>query len=238
MVSVGLNMSPTPARARLQSQRGAAVFIVVMVLTLLTAVGIFAVRSASLADAAAGFDREGAQASLIAEYGVSATSAYLGTGVASTLITTMNKPPPGFITPFCETNGRLPPPAPPPSPDTGVPPACIKIDDLNNLQPSFTASNGSLFAPSNATPPAFATSTSSLNVNESTNARFLVELTDARNSGMPVPGSSIDTQVLYYLTLTAIAQVRPVAACAGGGTTTPSAAQTAMRAVITAGAPP
>src|SRR5882724_2064680 len=111
VMSVSALVSPArPAQARLQGQRGAAVFIVVMVLTLLTAVGIFAVRSASLADTAAGFDREGAQASLIAEYGVSATSAYMGTGVASTLITTMAKPPAGYITPFCESNGRLPPP--------------------------------------------------------------------------------------------------------------------------------
>jgi len=48
---------------------------------------------------------------------------------------------------------------------------------------------------------------------------------------------TLDTQVMYYVTLTAVAQVRPVAACALG-TTTPSAAQTAVRAVISAGAPP
>ncbi len=36
-----------------------------MVLTLLTAVGLFAVRSSSMADLAAGYDREGAQASLV-----------------------------------------------------------------------------------------------------------------------------------------------------------------------------
>jgi hypothetical protein len=209
-----------------------------MVLTLLTAVGIFAVRSATMADAAAGFDREGAQASLIAEYGVSATSAYLGTGVASTLISTMVKPPPGYITPFCETNARQPPPAPPPSPDTGVPPSCYKIDDQVNLAPSFAASsNGTVFAPSNAASPLYPSSTSSLNVNESTDAKFVVELTDARSSGMPTPGSSLNTQVMYFVTLTSLAQVRPVAACAAG-TTTPSAAQTAVRAVITAGAPP
>jgi hypothetical protein len=225
------------SRARLRSQRGAAVFIVVMVLTLLTAVGIFAVRSASMADAAAGFDREGAQASLIAEYGISATSAYLGTGIASAIIGNMAKPPLGFITPFCESNGRAPPPAAPPSPDPG-PPSCFRVDDQNNLAPSFAAaSNGTVFAPSNAASPAFPSSTSSLNVNETTDAKFIVEVTDARSSGMPPTGSSLNTQVMYLVTLTAVAQVRPVTACATG-TSTPSAAQTAVRAVISAGAPP
>src|SRR5450432_3491950 len=76
-------------RRNLQAQRGAAVFIVVMVLTLLTAVGIFAVRSASLADVAAGYDREAAQASLIAQYATTATAAYLATPAANAIIANM-----------------------------------------------------------------------------------------------------------------------------------------------------
>jgi hypothetical protein len=223
---------------RLPSQRGAAVFIVVMVLTLLTAVGIFAVRSASMADAAAGFDREGAQAALIAEYGISATSAYLGTGLASTIVGTMAKPGAGYTAPFCESNGRPPPPAAPPSPDPG-PPSCYRIDDQNNLAPSFAvSSNETVFAPSNAASPAYpGISTSSLNVNEATDAKFIVELTEARSSGMPTPGNSLTTQVMYFVTMTAVAQVRPVTACATG-ISTPSAAQTAVRAVISAGVTP
>jgi len=225
------------ARSRLQSQRGAAVFIVVMVLTLLTAVGIFAVRSASMADVAAGFDREGAQAGLIAEYGISASAAYLGSGLASTIVTTMASPPPGYIPPFCETNGRASPTAPPPSPDTPRPPACYRIDDQANLVPSFlSASNGTLFAPANnpptATYPNYPTSTSSLNVNEATDAKFVVEVTGGIPTGIPPIGGAGPT---YLVTLTAVAQVRPVAACAAG-TTTPSAAQTAVRALITAAA--
>jgi hypothetical protein len=223
-------------RPRLQSQRGAAVFIVVMVLTLLTAVGIFAVRSASMADVAAGFDREGAQAGLIAEYGVTASAAFLGTGLASTIVTTMASPPPGYIPPFCESNGRVSPTAPPPSPDTPLPPSCYKIDDQANLAPSFAAANGTLFAPANnpptATYPNYPTSTSSLNVNEATDAKFVVEMTGGIPTGIPPVGGAGPT---YLVTLTAVPQVRPVAACAAG-TTTPSAAQTAVRALITAAA--
>jgi hypothetical protein len=238
MVSVSTSSQRSVVvRPRLQSQRGAAVFIVVMVLTLLTAVGIFAVRSASMADVAAGFDREGAQASLIAEYGVTASAAYLGTGLASTIVTTMASPPAGYTPPFCESNGRASPTAPPPSPDTPLPPSCYKIDDQAQLAPSFaTASNGTLFAPANNPPtgtyPNYPTSTSSLNVNEATDARFVVEMTGGIPTGIPPVGGAGPT---YLVTLTAVAQVRPVAACAAG-TTTPSAAQTAVRALITAAA--
>lgn len=66
-------LRPAPREA----QRGAAVFIVVMVLSLVTALGIFAVRSASLAATAAGYDREAAQTSLLAQHATSAVAAYL-----------------------------------------------------------------------------------------------------------------------------------------------------------------
>ncbi len=225
-----------------QDQRGAAVFIVVMVLTLLTAVGIFAVRSSSLADAAAGFDREGAQASLVAQYGISATAAYLGTGIASTVITMMeSRNNPLYTPPLCESNAYPIAPAPPPSPTPAFPPSCFKIDSApaGIIQTSFTtSSNESIFAPSNAASAGYATSTSSLNANETTDAAFVVELTEARSTGLPVAGSTIETQVLHQVTLTSFAQVRPVAACAGGVLSTPNAAQTAVRAIVSAGAPP
>ena len=223
------------AHARLHSQRGAAVFIVVMVLTLLTAVGIFAVRSASMADVAAGFDREGAQAGLIAEYGVTATAAYLSTGSAIAQIHAMAVPPSGYTPPTCESNGLLPG-APTPSPTPAQKASCLKLDDQAHLAPVFNASSSeSLFAPANNAPtaqyPNYPTSTSSLNVNEATDAKLVAEVTEAYSTGLPVSGFETKNRVLYFLSVTAIAQVRPVAACAAG-TTTPSAAQTAVRAVI------
>ena len=51
------------------TERGAALFVVVMVITLLTAVGIFAARSTSLVDAATGYGRQAAQTLALADYG-------------------------------------------------------------------------------------------------------------------------------------------------------------------------
>jgi len=55
-----------------------AVFLVVMVLTMVTAIGIFSMRSASLVDLASGFNRQNIQATLIAEYGARSAATWLG----------------------------------------------------------------------------------------------------------------------------------------------------------------
>lgn len=70
-------------RPRRQKQRGAAVFIVVMVITLLTAVGIFAARSASLVDVASGYNRQSLQTQYVSDYGVLLTTHELSTESAS-----------------------------------------------------------------------------------------------------------------------------------------------------------
>jgi len=57
-------------RARRAGQRGAAVFVVMLVVTLLTAVGLMAVRSSSLATMASGFNRQLVQTHYVADYAV------------------------------------------------------------------------------------------------------------------------------------------------------------------------
>lgn len=70
-------------RTRRQQERGAAVFIVVMVVTLLTAVGVFAIRSASLVDVASGYNRQSLQTEYVADYGVLLAAHELSTQAAS-----------------------------------------------------------------------------------------------------------------------------------------------------------
>jgi hypothetical protein len=54
-----------------QTQRGAAVFIVVLVIMMLTGLGLYAVRSASLTNRAAGYGRQMTQTHYVADYAVS-----------------------------------------------------------------------------------------------------------------------------------------------------------------------
>jgi hypothetical protein len=69
-------------RSRRRQQRGATVFVVVLAVTLLTAIGLFAAHSATLVDQAAGYERMARQTQQIAEFGTLATTAELGSGTA------------------------------------------------------------------------------------------------------------------------------------------------------------
>jgi hypothetical protein len=216
-------------RADRQGERGAAVFIVVMVLTLLTAVGLFAVRSASLADLAAGYDREGAQATLVAEYAVTASAAYLANDPSTVLIGYRDSRDTNRWQP-CQANaipaGSYPGPAPRPG--------CHRLD-FDQVQNSFKKTSGeSVFALPNLVGGPSG-STSSLNASETTNANFVVEVTDAAGIGVPEAGAPVSGPSPIMMTLTAISQVRPAAACTGGNSApAPAAGQQAMRAMVVA----
>lgn len=213
-------------RARHQAQRGAAVFIVLMVIAILTAIGLFAVRSAGLADQAAGYDREGAQAALIAEYALTSTSAFMATTEADAVIQAYFNSENSDTPPICQSNA-LP---------AGYPmkprPGCQRLSQTL-IQSSITRATGeSLFAPANLAGGPTG-STSSLNANETTSATFVVELTDLAKTGEAIPGYATKDTPLG-MTVTAISQVRPTAACASGGGA-PAAGQQVMRGMIKAG---
>jgi hypothetical protein len=57
-------------RARRGRERGAAVFVVVLLISMLLGIGLFAARSASLATAASGHARQMTQSQYLAEYGI------------------------------------------------------------------------------------------------------------------------------------------------------------------------
>lgn len=64
-------------RLRRTRERGNALFVVVMVITLLTGVGVFAMRSASLSTLAAGYNRQGIQTLYLSEFGTRSAAAEL-----------------------------------------------------------------------------------------------------------------------------------------------------------------
>jgi hypothetical protein len=148
-------------KSRHEAERGAAVFIVVMVLTLLTAVGIFAVRSASLAEVAAGYDREAAQATLVAQYATTTAAAYLATPAADTIIASMT---PNL---YCQSN-------------MGIQAPCFKMTSGMLETSTLQQGNEDLFE----------TSSSSLNANGATVADFMLELTEPTRSGQLTAGDN------------------------------------------------
>lgn len=62
---------------RRRQESGAAVFLVVMVLTIVGAIGVFSMRSASLVDLATGYSRQSVQATAVAEYAARTAATYL-----------------------------------------------------------------------------------------------------------------------------------------------------------------
>lgn len=65
-------------RASRRAERGAAVFIVVLVITLVSALGLFAMRSATLATLASGYSRQMNQTHYVTEMAMSLTVGELG----------------------------------------------------------------------------------------------------------------------------------------------------------------
>ena len=69
--SLRLRQLSSPRLQRLlrrRSERGMAVFLVVLVLTMITAIGVFSMHSASLVDRASGFHRQNVQATAMVEF--------------------------------------------------------------------------------------------------------------------------------------------------------------------------
>jgi hypothetical protein len=72
---------PTARRVNRRRQRGLTVYVVVLVIAMLSAVGVFATKSASLALAQGGYVRQATQAHYMAEYAMTATLADVSTDV-------------------------------------------------------------------------------------------------------------------------------------------------------------
>lgn len=78
---------------RRRDQRGASVLVVVLLISLLMGIGMFAARSASLATAASGYDRQQTQTHYFTNYAVSLAANELSTDRASAYVTQMAHSP-------------------------------------------------------------------------------------------------------------------------------------------------
>jgi Tfp pilus assembly protein PilX len=201
-----------------RSERGNALFIVVMVITLLTAVGLFAMRSASLSNQAAGYNRQGVQTLYLSEFAArSATAELVGKEQHY-----FNRIIRGAVSggDDCRANRNL-------SLVTSERPPCAKL-----LSQDIWTRVNAVF-PGNVGTNANRTLLGELGSSEIEGA-FLVEMTDLAQVGMPVvgedagPGRFKHMQVL----LTATAQVRPKAP-AGSSVTTCQDALTVTSALQT-----
>lgn len=179
-----------PARRRFsrKTERGTTVVVVVLVTTLITAIGIFAVRNVSQIDQAVGYSRQSGQSNALAELGTTAALAEIGSRGSHY---------PNAMTPGgafkCLANSRY---------ATDSASTCYKLDraDLETI----TASNGgeTLLEPAVA-----GAETGSFGPLANTTGIIKVELTDKHQTNTPIPGVS---GTPFDVTLTTIATVSPI----------------------------
>jgi Tfp pilus assembly protein PilX len=197
-------------------ERGAAIFIVVMVIALLTAVGLFAARAASLTDVAAGFDRQSLQALALAEYAGKAATAQIGStpsGYVNMIWNSQDR---------CQVNERITDPSLLGAGMTRV--GCYNIysDEIRNavstgplnvanlLEPQTSSNPGSLGPVLPANPSA------TDEPNSFVDGVFKVELTDAFQKLPPARMDQAANQYrAYQITLTAFAQIRNLSGAPG-----------------------
>jgi hypothetical protein len=196
------------SRPRRSGERGAAVFVVVMALTMLTAIGVFAVRAASLANAASGYDRQNTQNHYVGEYGLLGAVTELSSTRRPAYVDKMSK----GVEQCSAAKGVT---------NTGGSVPCYHlyandvqkaVNDNFSGRPLFEAtSNSSGLVPGSLGAGAL-------------DGDFVVELTDPGPVGMPVAGSDIGGTgpKFRYLqvTLTSTGQVRPTGTGACDGVST------------------
>jgi hypothetical protein len=218
-------------RRRGRGERGAAVFIVVMVIALLTAIGLVAAHNASLVDTASGYDRQLLQTSYLADYAGMVGTAEFGANPQTYLSLMLQG------SEQCPSNGSLTPIT------TGAPVPCYKLfmDELSQriatnfsgqtlLDQQDVSTDGSLGPP--------------LGVGtDMMNGVFMVEMIEAYDSD-PKAGSDVGgTSTAFHdvqVTMTATAQIRSMPTSSANGdawcadtSTSTSASVQAIRAHVT-----
>lgn len=174
-----------------------------MVISLLTAIGVFAARSASLVDMAAGFDRQSVQARLVSDYAGRLAVAELGSGDARAYLDRFSL---GADT--CASNDK----AQPIQTGAVVPCKVLTTDDLAVLVSRRTPSQTLFVTQSPTAPGSFGPALPAANKNSALEGLMRIEIIDAFSGetapGSPANGGFMDVQ----FTVTAYAQLRSAAA--------------------------
>lgn len=189
-------MTPHVRFGNQKDERGSALFITVLVVTVLTAIGMFSMHAASLADQAAGYNRQGVQTTYVAEFGARAVTAEL-VGKEQHYFQYISAG-----TDDCRNNAAL----------QGV------VEDEQVL-PCYKLQTTELWERVDSQFPGNLGTTGSRNVLGSLSSSglegaFIVELTDLARAGSPIAGEDAaqDQFKFMQVQLTATGQVRP-----GGG---------------------
>lgn len=169
-----------------KGERGTTVVVVVMVTTLITAIGIFAVRNVSQIDMAVGYSRQSAQTNALAELGTTAAVTQIGS-MGSYYSDQMSS---GLK---CLANGPY---------ATASSSSCFHLDQGDFDTVTTGHSGETLLEPTVA-----GTETGSFGPLANATGLVRVELTEKHATNTPIPGSS---GTAFDVTLTTTASVSPI----------------------------
>ena len=209
---------------RARAQRGAAVFIVVLVITMLTGIGVFAVRSSILATTASGYDRQMIQTHYITEYAVLAAASELSTDRRDAYVRRMTKLDdcPNFTDCKCKSIKGA---------SALISNSTCYIFGYGDLEAQLGTSNKFVTPtdnsdPSNKIPGSLG--------HGDLSADFRVEMTDLAPADRPIAGHDPNNQAVALqfvsVTLNAVGHVRP-----GGGSDKAAASMEQARAHLIVG---
>lgn len=177
---------------RRETERGSVLFIVVMVMTLLTAIGMYSMRAASLAQQAVGFNRLGMQTGFVADF-----------GARSVMTELVGKEQQYFRyirdgRGDCRANRELAVVLDPERP------SCYKLESNKLWEITNDNFPGTIGTDDE---PELLGEMSRAN----TRGAFIVEMTDLARAGGPIAGEDVAADAFKYMQvlLTATAQVRP-----------------------------
>jgi hypothetical protein len=196
---------------RRRNERGAAVFVVVLVVTLLSALGLFALKNATLANSASGYNRQLTQVHYVTDYAVVANVAEMMENPHETFQLMSNYvPDTGAGDEPCQGMAQL------------LSPTCrlVSYDDLDNRVQAANGAN-ELLAPAAADAPGSLGPVDPISGLPQIEADMRIELTDLYSTqppaGYELGGGAEQTQVqsYAYVTVTSSGIVRPPQAVAG-----------------------
>lgn len=187
-----------PGAAAKSARRGMAVFVVMVIIVLLSALGVFAVRSTSLANKASGYQRQATQVHYITDYALATMASELGGPRRGDYATIMAS---GSQT-DCLAQAAL------------TNPTCAKVsyDDLQTQLQTYSSTNVLLLP---AVPNASSAATPGSLGPAAVEGDMALELTDLSEASPPIPGMDLTSgpgQSLkhYTVTISAFGQVRPM----------------------------
>lgn len=190
---------PRPRFSR-RGERGTTVLVVVMVTTLITAIGVFAVRNISQIDQAVGYSRQAAQTNAFAELGTSAAMAQMiatGNGYAVDMEARdpndALKLKPAFS---CEANG----------PYAGASLATCYPLKQDRIDAMTTSNSGETLVE----PAVAGAESGSFGPLAGTTGLVKIEFTEKRPTNTPIGGFKAGESSASDITLTTIAVVSPI----------------------------